>query len=65
MKLDPLDEELLNNPDHFGVVHGDLNISNIYYSKEGDYISAFDTDQVQRGFYLWDISQAVFTCVML
>jgi hypothetical protein len=25
----------------------------------------YDWDQVQQGFYLWDLSQAIFTIVML
>lgn len=28
-------------------------------------MNVFDTDQVQRGFYLWDLSRAVFTSYML
>ncbi len=32
---------------------------------EADHLSVFDTDQVQRGFYLFDMAQAIFTLVML
>lgn len=47
------------------MIHGDLNLSNIHYVDDGDHLSVFDTDQVQRGFYLFDMAQAIFTLVML
>lgn len=64
-KLHPDDKAVINNPEHFGVIHGDLNTSNMYYNEEGDYMSVYDTDQVQQGFYLWDLAQAVFSIVFL
>ena len=56
---------MINDPNHFGVIHGDLNLSNIHYVDDGDYLSVYDTDQVQRGFYLFDMAQAIYTLVML
>jgi Ser/Thr protein kinase RdoA (MazF antagonist) len=47
------------------VLHGDLNCSNFFYERKENVLYVFDTDQVQRGFYLWDLSQAVFTSYML
>jgi len=47
------------------VIHGDLNCSNFFYDKKEKVLNVFDTDQVQRGFYLWDVSQAIFTSYML
>ena len=64
-KLHPDDIAVMNDPHHFGVLHGDLNCSNIYYVDDGDYISVYDTDQVQRGFYLFDLAQACVTLPML
>ena len=55
----------MNDPQHFGVIHGDLNCSNIHYVDDGDFLSVFDTDQVQRGFYLFDIAQACVALPML
>jgi aminoglycoside phosphotransferase (APT) family kinase protein len=46
-------------------LHGDLNTSNIHYVQAEDHLSVYDTDQVQRGFFLWDVAQAIFTTVML
>lgn len=28
-------------------------------------MNVYDTDQVQRGFFLWDVSRAIFTSFML
>jgi hypothetical protein len=40
-------------------------MTNFHYVSEEHTLSVFDTDQVQRGFFLWDVSQAIFTTVML
>ena len=64
-KLHPDDLAVIDDPNHFGVLHGDLNCSNIYYVDDGDYLSVYDTDQVQRGFYLFDLAQACVTLPML
>jgi Ser/Thr protein kinase RdoA (MazF antagonist) len=32
-KLHPDDEKVLENPEHYGVLHGDLNCSNFFYEK--------------------------------
>lgn len=55
----------MGNVEHFGVIHGDLNCSNFFYNRKEAVMNVFDTDQVQRGFYLWDVSQAIFTSYML
>lgn len=47
------------------MLHGDLNTSNIHYVDEKDHLSVYDTDQVQVGFYLFDVAQACFTIVMI
>ena len=63
--LDKEDEEVVGNVDHWGVLHGDLNCSNFFYHREGDYLSVFDSDQTQQGFFLWDVAQACLSSVML
>lgn len=40
-------------------------MSNFCWDKENGVFNAFDTDQVQRGFFLWDLSRAIFTSYML
>lgn len=47
------------------MIHGDLNLSNIHYFEAEDCLSVFDTDQVQRGFYLFDVAQAMVVMPML
>lgn len=64
-KLHPEDQAAIHDPQHFGVIHGDLNLSNIHYVDDADHLSVFDTDQVQRGFYMFDIAQAIVTLSML
>ena len=63
--LDPRDEAVVTDPQHFGVIHGDLNCSNYFYDDVSSSLSVFDWDQTQRGWFLWDVAQAVFTVVML
>lgn len=65
VKLDETDEIDVNNFQHFGVLHGDLNCSNFNFDKINGVMNVFDTDQVQRGFFLWDVSRAIFTTYML
>jgi aminoglycoside phosphotransferase (APT) family kinase protein len=64
-KLHPEDIAVFEDADHYGVLHGDLNTSNIHYVDDKDHLSVYDTDQVQVGYYLFDIAQACFTIVML
>ena len=53
------------NTEAYGILHGDLNLSNFHYVDEGEYLSVFDTDQVQQGLFLFDLAQSIFTLVML
>eukprot|EP01039_Chlorochromonas_danica_P006267 gene6267-6908_t len=62
------DITVMDDPDHFGVIHGDLNPSNFFVLKEEDgsaVLSVFDWDQTQRGWFLWDLAQACFTVYMV
>ena len=62
------------DPCLFGILHGDLNVSNFFFVEgtgegegegQGATLSVFDWDQCQAGWFLWDLAQAVFTVVML
>lgn len=59
------DEKYVDNPQNFGVLHGDLNCRNFNFDKINCLINVFDTDQVQRRFFLWDVSRTIFTTYML
>lgn len=62
----PDDEVVMNDPHHYGVLHGDLNISNFFYQNNNiPTLSVFDWDQTQRGWYLWDVAQSELTVYML
>jgi RIO-like serine/threonine protein kinase len=43
------DEDLavIGNPQHYGVIHGDINISNYFYLPDESTLFVFDWDQVQ------------------
>lgn len=64
--LSPEDVKAMDDPTRFGVIHGDLNISNFFYLPGTvDTLSVFDWDQVQRGWFMYDVAQAAFTVHML
>jgi Ser/Thr protein kinase RdoA (MazF antagonist) len=64
-EIHPDDAAVVHDPMHFGVLHGDLNISNFFYVEEEKTLSVFDFDQCQRGWYLWDLAQSCHTVHML
>lgn len=65
--LHPDDEAVMHDAQHYGVLHGDLNISNFFYQKVNNIptLSVFDWDQTQQGWYLWDVAQSELTVYML
>jgi Ser/Thr protein kinase RdoA (MazF antagonist) len=58
------DIAVMEDPLHYGVLHGDLNISN-FFIDTANTLSVFDWDQTQRGWYLWDVAQSELTAYML
>ena len=52
-------------PTAFGVLHGDLNSSNAYFDVKTGMLSVYDWDQVQRGWWEWDLAQIQFGIEML
>lgn len=63
--IHPDDEAVVSDPQHFGVIHGDLNCSNFFYCEKTRVLSVFDWDQTQQGWYLWDVAQACVSVHML
>jgi len=63
--IHPDDESVVTDGKHYGVLHGDLNVSNFFYVEEEDILSVFDWDQVQQGWFLWDLAQAELGVYML
>ena len=71
--VDPRDEALKKDPNHFGVLHGDVNCSNYFLmettteknsserggeeEKNLSDLFVFDWDQVQLGWFMYDLAQ--------
>eukprot|EP01127_Copromyxa_protea_P011338 TRINITY_DN2844_c0_g1_i2.p1 TRINITY_DN2844_c0_g1~~TRINITY_DN2844_c0_g1_i2.p1 ORF type:complete len:322 (-),score=37.35 TRINITY_DN2844_c0_g1_i2:416-1381(-) len=64
-EIHPDDQAVVEDPQHFGVLHGDLNVSNFFFAEETKEFHVFDWDQVQQGWYLWDVAQSELTVYML
>lgn len=64
-EIHPDDEAVVGDIQHYGVLHGDLNCSNFYFIDNENTLSVYDWDQVQRGWYLWDVAQSEITAYML
>jgi Ser/Thr protein kinase RdoA (MazF antagonist) len=66
--LHPEDAAAAGDPAAFGILHGDLNVSN-FHVVEGEggvpTLAVFDWDQVQAGWFEYDLAQAVLTALML
>eukprot|EP01116_Phalansterium_solitarium_P003063 TRINITY_DN1355_c0_g1_i3.p1 TRINITY_DN1355_c0_g1~~TRINITY_DN1355_c0_g1_i3.p1 ORF type:complete len:213 (-),score=84.66 TRINITY_DN1355_c0_g1_i3:308-946(-) len=68
----PADAAVEGNGEHWGVLHGDVNPSNFFVvdppaddPSGSPQLSVFDWDQAQRGWWLWDLAQAIFGVLML
>jgi len=58
--VSPLDQALQSDPQHYGLLHGDVNISNFFYDTKESVLWVFDWDQIERGWFLYDLAQAIF-----
>jgi len=63
--IHPEDEKLIGDPHAYGLLHGDLNCSNFFFDDRTKSLCVFDWDQIQVGWFLYDLSQAIFGVVML
>lgn len=63
------DERSRADPERFGVLHGDLNLSNFTYTpprgEEWGGLCVFDWDQSCRGWFMYDVSMILFFPYML
>ncbi|EQC39576.1 hypothetical protein SDRG_03010 [Saprolegnia diclina VS20] len=62
--LNAIDTSLEADPSAFGIIHGDLNCSNFFLT-DAKTLSVFDWDQTMRGWYMYDLAQALFGPIML
>jgi len=58
--VDPQDQKLVTDPDHYGILHGDLNVSNFFYESDAKLLHVFDWDQIQASWFLYDLAQGIF-----
>lgn len=66
LSIPSIDDATKTDPNVYGILHGDLNISNFFYqSRPSPTLSVFDFDQVHLGWFAWDIAQAVLVVYML
>lgn len=67
--VDPADSVVLQDADKYGILHGDLNVSNFYIDdSNGSHtptLYCFDWEQCQRGWWEYDVAQASLTVLML
>jgi Ser/Thr protein kinase RdoA (MazF antagonist) len=50
---------------HFGVLHGDCNVSNFFVHGSPPQLSVFDWDQAQLGWWEYDLAQSALAAFML
>jgi Ser/Thr protein kinase RdoA (MazF antagonist) len=48
------------DPKRYGVLHGDVNCSNFFYCSRTAQLSVFDWDQVEQGWFMYDLAQPIF-----
>jgi Ser/Thr protein kinase RdoA (MazF antagonist) len=65
VQVDERDNITASDPAHFGVIHGDVNPSNYYWDFAVGMPCMFDWDQLQRSWFLYDLSASIWTVVML
>jgi len=63
--LDPADVASSNDPNSFGIIHGDVNISNFLWDTSSQLPIMFDWDQSQRAWYLYDLSSPIWTVITM
>jgi Ser/Thr protein kinase RdoA (MazF antagonist) len=63
--LNDADILVMSDSEHFGVIHGDLNLSNFFYDDSTHSLCVYDWDQTQSGWFMWDMAQSMITVNML
>jgi len=63
--VDPADAAAETDPARFGIIHGDVNPSNYFWDTALGMPCMFDWDQVQRSWFLYDLSAPVWCTVSL
>lgn len=65
VQVDERDNRTVSDPAYFGIIHGDVNPSNYYWDPTVGMPCMFDWDQLQRSWFLYDLSAPIWGIVML
>lgn len=57
------DLALADDPEYFGIIHGDVNVSNFFWSPSAHMPCMFDWDQLQTAWFLYDLVAPMWTVV--
>ncbi|PRP87263.1 hypothetical protein PROFUN_01525 [Planoprotostelium fungivorum] len=57
------DQKLSQSPQSYGLIHGDVNVSNFFFDEDTDTVHMFDWDQLQTCWYGYDLSAPIWTSV--
>lgn len=63
--VDERDRKTESDSSHFGLIHGDVNASNYYWDSSIGLPFMFDWDQLQRSWFLYDLSAPIWGVMML
>lgn len=65
VSVHPDDKKFAEDPSKFGLIHGDINATNYYWVPDLGLPDVFDWDQLQRSWFMYDVSQPIFGVLML
>jgi Ser/Thr protein kinase RdoA (MazF antagonist) len=65
VEIDERDSQLVLDPNYFGLIHGDVNPSNYFWDCSVGMPCMFDWDQLQRCWFLYDLSAPIWGIIML
>jgi len=63
--IDKLDLESISDPSKYGLIHGDVNVSNYFWDASIKLPQVFDWDQSQKAWFLYDLSSPIWTVVTI
>lgn len=61
--MDKRDLEATSDPNRFGMIHGDVNVSNYFWNASTQLPHMFDWDQLQKSWFLHDLSSPIWTVI--
>ena len=65
VEVDERDNATISDPMHFGLIHGDVIASNYHWDAAIGMPCMFDWDELQRSWFLYDLSASIWAVTML